>query len=194
MNISGYTSNLLYGETNGMASSTDANGNIIALRQIPTVSIMEQFAPLLGVDMTLKNNFMAKLEIKKDRNIALGLANNQILEIRGSEIVFGSGYKFKKLDLGIKFNGQKIPPSDLNLRLDVSIRNNQTITRKIVENQSQATAGQQMISIKFSGDYKLGKSLSLRAFFDRVVNNPFISTSFPTANTNAGVALRFQLQ
>ena len=28
---------------------------------------MEQFAPLLGVDLTLKNNMSVKFEMKKDR-------------------------------------------------------------------------------------------------------------------------------
>ena len=158
------------------------------------MSIMEQFAPLLGVDITFKNSVMAKLEIKKDRNISLSLANNQITEIKGAELVIGSGYTWKKLQLPIKFNGKKVKASDLVLRLDISIRDNKTITRKIIENQNQATAGQKMTSIKFSGNYKLGKSLTVRLYYDRVMNTPFISTSFPTANTNAGVALRFMLQ
>ena len=80
------------------------------------------------------------------------------------------------------------------MRFDVSIRDNKTITRKIIENQNQATAGQRMISIKFSGDYNITKQLMIRLYFDRITNKPFISTSFPTANTNAGFALRFQLQ
>ena len=61
----------------------DIAGNFIGEKQILTMSIMEQFAPLLGVDMRLKNSVMAKLEIKKDRNISLSLANNQITEIKG---------------------------------------------------------------------------------------------------------------
>ena len=47
-----------------------------------TLNILEQFAPLLGVDLTLSNNMSVKLEIKKDRNISLSLANNQITEIK----------------------------------------------------------------------------------------------------------------
>ena len=89
-----------------------------------------------------------------------------------TELVIGSGYTWKKLQLPIKFNGKKVKPSDLVLRLDVSIRDNKTITRKIIENQNQATAGQKMTSIKFSGNYKLGKSLTVRLYYDRVMNTP----------------------
>ena len=194
-NLSGYTTNLDGKfDSDGNATAVDIAGNFIGQKQILTMSIMEQFAPLLGVDITLKNSVMAKLEIKKDRNISLSLANNQITEIKGAELVIGSGYTWKKLQLPIKFNGKKVKASDLVLRLDISIRDNKTITRKIIENQNQATAGQKMTSIKFSGNYKLGKSLTVRLYYDRVMNTPFISTSFPTANTNAGVALRFMLQ
>ena len=42
-----------------------------------------------------------KLEIKKDRNISLSLANNQITEIKGSKIKFGS-YILGKLSLLLK--------------------------------------------------------------------------------------------
>lgn len=194
-NIGNYTTNLSAKfDNNGNPTETDVKGNLISRKQILTMSIMEQFSPLLGVDMTLKNNMTAKLELKKDRNMSLSLTNNQITEIKGTEIVFGSGYVFKKLQLPIKFQGKQIDPSDLRLTLDVSIRDNKTITRKIVEDQNQPTAGQKMVSIKFNGSYQLSKFLTVRLYFDRVVNTPFISTSFPTANTSAGFALRFQLQ
>ena len=85
-------------------------------------------------------------------------------------------------------------PSDLRMRLDVAVRDNKTIIRKIVENQNQYTAGQTAVTIQFSGDYNLTKQLMLRIYFDRRVNTPHVSNSFPTANTNAGFALRFQLR
>ena len=192
--LSNYTTNLNGRFDNqGNATELDMAGNFISEKQIMSMSILEQFSPLIGMDLTLKNEVMVKLEMKKDRNIALSLSNNQITEIKGSEFVLGSGYTWRKLQLPFKFGNKKIEPSDLRLRLDVSVRDNKTITRKIIENQNQATAGQRMVSIKFSGDYNLSKQLMVRLYFDRIVNTPFVSTSFPTANTNAGFALRFQL-
>jgi cell surface protein SprA len=193
-NMGGYTTNLAFEKNSDGATELDMAGNFISEKQIMNVAITEQFQPLLGANLTLKNGIKGKLEIKKDRNIALSLSNNQITEIKGSELVIGSGYIFKKLQLPFKFNGKKIDPSDLNLDLSISIRDNKTITRKIIENQNQATAGQNMISIKFNGQYNLSKNLMIRAYYDRVVNTPVISTSFPTANTKAGFALRFMLQ
>ena len=193
--LGNYTTNLNgQWDTEGNAIETDIAGNFISQKQIMTINIMEQFSPLLGVDLTLKNNMSVRLEIKKDRNVSLSLANNQITEIKGSEMKFGTGYTWRKLSLPIKIAGKPIDPSDLRTRLDISIRDNKTITRKIVENQNQATAGQRAVTIQFSGDYNITKQLMLRIYFDRRVNTPFVSTSFPTANTNAGFALRFQLR
>jgi cell surface protein SprA len=158
-----------------------------------TASIMEQFAPLINFDATLHNSLILKAEFKKDRNVSLSLANNQITEIKGNEFVIGTGYRFDDVKLPFKIGGKKVK-SNLNTRVDISIRSNKTITRKIIENQNQVTAGQRLISIKCTADYKLGKALSVRAYFDRIVTKPFISTSFPTANTNSGLALRFTLQ
>ena len=67
------------------------------------------------------------------------------------------------------------------------------LSRNIIENTSQATSGQSMYSIKSSIDYDFGKNLNVRLYYDRVVNTPILSTSFPTANTRAGIALRFNL-
>lgn len=189
-NIAGYTTNLNFNQNEAVV---DLNGNVIAQKQIMQVSISEQFAPLLGVDITLKNDLMAKFEFKKDRNIGLGLANAQITEIKGTELTIGTGYTWKKLQLPFKIQGKPLDAKDLVMRLDISMRDNKTIIRKIAEQQNQPTAGQRIVSIKFSASYQLTDKFVVRAYFDRVVNQPFISTSYPTANTNSGIALRFQL-
>ena len=89
--------------------------------------------------------------------------------------------------------GGKRIVSDLNVRADVSIRDNITVIRKVVEEVNQATAGQRTVSVRVNCDYAINERLTLRAFYDRIVNKPVISTSFPTANTNAGLSIRFTL-
>ena len=90
--------------------------------------------------------------------------------------------------------GQKELKSDLNLRADVEIRDNVTVMRKVLEATNEPTAGQRIITIKFTADYVLSDRFNLRLFFDRMVNNqPYIARTFPTYNTNAGFSLRFTL-
>ena len=85
--------------------------------------------------------------------------------------------------------------SDLRLRGDVSIRDNITIIRKLNDDikPNEPTGGQRIVSLKFTADYTLSNKLNLRLFFDRIVTEPKISLSFPTANTNAGVSIRFTI-
>ena len=167
-------------------------GDFESQYQLNSVSISEQFSPLANIDMTWQNSLSTKIEYKKDRTMNLSLANTQLTEISGHEIVLGLGYRFKQVPLNFKFLKKK-PKSDLNVRADVSYRNNQTVIRKAVEDYNQLTAGQNILAIKTSADYVLNEKLNVRLFCDRIVTNPLVSSSFKTANTNAGVSLRFTL-
>ena len=192
--ISNFSTNLAARDNAGNHLRDDSQ-NFIADKQIQQITMSEQFAPFLGVDATWiikKNGLITKLEYKKDRSLALNISNAQITEMRGSEWVFGTGYKFSDVKMPFKFMGKKLK-SDLNFRFDLSIRNSVSISRNIIENTSQATSGQSMYSIKSSIDYNFGKNLNVRLYYDRVVNTPILSTSYPTANTRAGLALRFNL-
>ncbi len=189
MSIGSYQSNLLYQQG---GSVLDAGGNFLPQKQISSVTISEVMHPLLSFDATLQNSLLAKFEYNRDRNLGLGLTNDQVTEVRGKEYVIGSGYRFKNVKFPVQIGG-KTPKSDLNLRVDLSWRQNNTVIRQITQDQNQITAGQDIISIKTSADYVLDQRLNLRIFYERVINKPVISTSFPSANTNFGISLRFTL-
>src|SRR5690606_5166166 len=74
---------------------TDNNGDLLPDFQVGAVVIAEQFAPLVGFNVKLKNSMSIRLEYKKSRNLTLGLTNNQITETLGTEWVVGSGYIIK---------------------------------------------------------------------------------------------------
>ncbi len=188
-NIGNYQTNLLFVEG---AGELDAAFNYIPERQISVVTITEVMRPLLGADVTLQNSLLAKFEYNRDRNLSLSISNYQVTEVRGKEYVFGTGYRFKNVKFPITIGGNR-PKSDLNLRVDVSIRQNNTVIRKMQEGQNQVTAGQNITSIKASADYVISQRLNVRLFYERVVNKPVISTSFPSSNSNFGLSLRFTL-
>ncbi|MFI5204060.1 MAG: cell surface protein SprA, partial [Flavobacteriales bacterium] len=199
LNVSNYITNLLGAtDTDGFLIAKDVSGNFINHRQINVITISEQFTPLIGVDikwkMSSKDNrgLITKVEIKRDRNLTLSLTNNQLTEIRSKEYVFGTGYTFSKVKLPFKI-GNKALESDLDCRADVSIRDNITVTRKIVENYNQPTSGQTLISIKTSITYSIQSNIQIRLFFDKTVTDPKVSTSFRTSNANSGLAIRLTL-
>jgi cell surface protein SprA len=79
------------------------------------------------------------------------------------------------------------------MKVDLSFRKNETIIRRIVEGVSQSTGGTNIISIKVSADYVINERINIRLFYDRIINKPVVSNSFPTTNTNAGISLRLTL-
>jgi cell surface protein SprA len=187
-------------DDNGSATARDLNGNFITGRNIQTVTISERFSPLIGFDATWNLNskkagsqgLITKFEIKKDRSATLSLNNNQVTEVLGNEIVVGAGYKFPKVRLPFKI-GKNKPENPLNIRFDFTFRDNLTVIRKVVEATEQATAGQKVISIKSSIDYNIGANLMVQFYYDQVITNPKIATSYPTGNMSTGIRFRFNL-
>jgi cell surface protein SprA len=173
-NLGSYQSNLLYDPEGAV---TDAAGNFIPARQITVVTITEAMRPLINFDATLQNSLLAKFEYNRDRAVSLSLSNQQVTEVRGVEYVIGSGYRFKNVKFPFAIGNSK-PKSDMNLRVDLSLRRNNTVIRSMQQLTNQVTAGQNIISIKTSADYVISQRLNVRAFYEKVINKPVISTSF----------------
>ena len=193
-NIGSYVSNVHYQEDNGYPSAKDILENYIAKDEIDQISISEQFSPLISIDATMHNSIMVKLEIKKSRNLGMSFSNNQLTETTSNEYVIGSGYRIPNVEFAIKSGGKTHDlKSDLNLKADISIRSNKTVLRKLVENFDQISAGQRIISINLSADYMITTNFMIRLFFDKIITDPFVSSIFPNANTNAGFSFRFTL-
>jgi cell surface protein SprA len=195
-NVGSFLTNLDYNTSafgDGFSYFRNSLGNFVGPYDINSVSITEQFAPLINMDITWINDFETRAELKSSRNLALSFANNQLTEVLSKEMSFGIGYRFTRMDLIIKTKkSQKAYSNDLNIRADVSFTKNLAVLRKLVEDNSQATAGQNNITIKTTADYQLSDRFQLRLYYDRIVNKPLIG-SFNTSNTNFGVSFRFTL-
>ena len=56
----------------------------------------------------------------------------QVADARSDELVIGAGYRFDNVQIIVRSGGaQKALKSDLNVRLDLSIRDNKTLARKL---------------------------------------------------------------
>lgn len=190
--VNSFSRNLLYEENDGAAFNRDTVGNFIPRYDFQQVTVSEQLSPLIGVDMTWKNSLQTRFEIRRDRTLTLAYSNVQITEVRGVEYVIGFGYKIKKVKFPFR-TGPKPITADLSLRCDVNMRNNTTILRKAIEGTNQPSAGSRTLGFKFSADYPINERFNIRAFYEYNSNNPFVSSSYPTANTNAGFSVRFTL-
>jgi cell surface protein SprA len=195
--VGSYSYNIRYGEKDGFAYVVNDAGNFIPKEEIQVVTINEQFSPLIRFDMTWVNSFTTNLEVRKTRNLAFAFANNQLTEINTTEYVAGVGYRFKNIRInfsGLTGGARKAKSqSDLNVRLDFSLRQNKTVLRRVDEDINQISTGQQMVSINFSADYNLTKQFNIRFYFDKTINSPYVSNQYRTSNTKGGLALRFNL-
>ena len=194
--IGNFRSDIRYRERDGYQIARDmASGNYISEFEIAQVSIAEQFSPLINIDMTWRNSLITRFELRKTRNIAMSFANNQLTDTRSNEIVIGGGYRFQDLSFNMiqAGGGRQQVQSDLVLRLDVSIRENRTVLRKLVEDVDQISTGQEVISINTSAEYQISPRVQFRFFFDRIVTNPFVSNQFRNTNTHGGFSFRFML-
>ncbi|MFO7575366.1 MAG: cell surface protein SprA [Bacteroidales bacterium] len=193
--IGSYNTNLAYDEgLEGVNRIRDMQNNYISAFDINVVTINEQFSPLINIDMNWKNSLTTRIEFKKSRTITLNLTSNQIADIRNDEMVLGIGYRFSDVQIVVRSGGVQRPlRSDLTVRIDVSMRDNKTMARKLIEEVNQPVAGQKMMRFGATADYVLSDRFNLQIFADHSRNNPFVANTFPTSNTNAGFSLRFTL-
>lgn len=188
----------MYDDDNGdgwPVSRDPLSNNYISQYQIDAVTIAEQFSPLIGVDMTWNNSILSDFKINKTRNLSLCFDNNQLTEITSNEYIIGLGYRIKNVVLPLKLGNGKTKKlkSDVNLKSDVSFKTNKTVLRELVQDVNEISSGQRIISINVSADYMISQKFTIKLFFDKIINNPFVSSQFPNSNTNAGISLRFSL-
>ncbi len=191
--ITSFSNNLEY-NANDPYAETDIVGNYFNKTLFTNVNLLEEFSPLIKVDMKMKNSFSFSGRINKDRGLTLNFNNNTITQIKGTEYVIGIGYRIKDLKMRFKFGGEDTKlKGDLNLRADVSLRDNITIIRAIDQDNNQVTGGQRLLSLKFFADYAVSKSLTASFYFDQSSSQYAISTTFPRQSVSSGLSVRYVL-
>ncbi len=218
--VGSYSSYSTYMEyMNGLGFITDAttgNPTPSSMFNVSTVSINEAFSPLLGIDMTFQNNLTCKLEYRTTRVLSLSMTSIQINEATSHDWVVGMGYKINNFNL---FGGRKRRTvkgkrtaadsksntqtstrnssgfnTDLNLRLDISLRKQASICRDIASMTSSASSGNTAFKLSFSADYTLSRMLTMSFYYDRQTNTPLLSSSsYPTTTQDFGLSLKFSL-
>ena len=81
----------------------------------------------------------------------------------------------------------------MNIRADVTYRQLLSVTRKVNEETSDVTGGQDGLSLKFSADYMLSDRFNIKMFYDFNSNTPKTARAFKTSTGNFGVSIRFTL-
>jgi cell surface protein SprA len=78
------------------------------------------------------------------------------------------GYRFKDVILlrGFAENPSEIIKGDINIKGDLSYRNNQTIVRYLDYDNNQLAGGQNIWSLKITADYSFSRNLTAIFYYD----------------------------
>lgn len=193
--INQFNTNLAFNrdtDSNSETAQIDQAGNFLNPTLFGSVTLTEQFTPLLRLDFEMKNSIKILAEVKRDRALGLSFDNNILTEIKGDEYVLGLGYRIKDLTFVTNFGGKrKVLKSDLNFKADLSLRRNETIIRFLDIDNSETTAGQDIYGLQFTIDYALSKNLTALFFYDHTFSTFAISTAFPQTTIRSGFTLRY---
>jgi cell surface protein SprA len=197
--INQFRSNLDYKEGNPDLDFSSQNPNVFDQSNnykneflYSNINLMEQFSPLFKLDFEMKNSVKILAEVKKDRLLSLSFDNNLLTEVQGNEYVFGFGYRVKDLRIRSSLAGaRQIIKSDLNMKLDLSVRNNKTIIRYLDIDNNQVTSGQTIWNFKYSADYDFSRNLTGIFYFDYSFSEYAISTAFPQTTIRSGFTMRY---
>lgn len=202
--VGSFTSSLEYGaafvELNSPLGKYQApdrvneNNEFIPINVINQVSIAERFSPLIGINLRTTNNITLRADYNRERNLTLNLSNTELTETQSQNIVIGLGYTTRNLKLPFKNRQgkQTVLTNDINFRVDVTVRDTETIQRKL-DDVNTITAGNINIQIKPTISYVANRRLNILIYYERNVNQPKVSSSFPRTNTTFGFQLRYNL-
>ena len=193
--INQFTTDLKY-DRNLNTSPEDAqfnqSGNFLTPTLFSNMNLVEQFSPLVRIDFEMRNSLKVLTEIRRDRAISLSFDNNLMTEIKGNEYIVGLGYRLKDITFATRIGGKKtILKSDLNIKADVSLRQNETIVRYLDIDNNQTTAGQDIYGVSLKADYALSKNLTAIFYYDHSFATYAISTAFPQTTIRSGLTLRY---
>jgi cell surface protein SprA len=179
---------------NSSVGARDVNDDYINPYTFAQVGYVEAFSPLLGIDVTMRNNFQFGLQYNKMRTLLLGLVNHTLTEDSNTEYVVRLGYIVRNFRLGnmaTTRRGGRGKGSDLNIRGDISLRDSRTSIMNILLDDSQVTGGQKLMNIKLAADYNVSENLNLRVFYEQMTSKYKISTAFPLSTIRAGISATF---
>ena len=177
---------------------------------LPSIVMEEQFSPLIGIDVKMKNDMNFSFSYSKRRSLAMGFISYELAETRSTTVDFGFDWKLKNVRLGFLpgFNnaakkkkassskpGTEKLGNDLDILFDVSFSDNITLNHLLdQETGARPTRGSKDITISPALSYDVNKNVNLRFFVDYRRQEPYVSNSYIVVNTEGGVTVRIKLE
>ena len=172
---------------------SEVDGKYIPVYVISQVLLSEQFSPLIGINVRTKSRLTARAEYKTKRDLALNISNAQVTELNSKDVSFELGYTKNNLKLPFRSQGRTIVlKNDVTFRMNVTVSDSKTIQRKIAD-LNTITNGNVNFQLRPNVSYVVNQKLTLQAYFERTINEPQITNSYPRTTTRFGIQVRFSL-
>lgn len=176
------------------ASVGDSNQNFRPINVVSQVSIVERFAPLIGITIRTKSNMSFTFRYNRDRTVTLNTGSNrQLTEQQNQDLTFSYGYTKSNLTLPFLYRGREIIlKNDIQFRADFTFRESATIQR-LLDGRNTVTLGTINVQFRPNISYQVNQRLNVQVYFQFQLNIPKNSSSFRQETTSFGVQVRYSL-
>jgi len=102
LTVNSYNTDIFYDDDNPYDTNNDnynLNFNYTARFEIPQVVINEQFQPLFGIEVKLKNEMTFKADYKNSRTLSMSFIDYQLSESKSTGYTAGFGYRIKNVNI-----------------------------------------------------------------------------------------------
>src|SRR5690606_31711906 len=120
---------LLYGDFLGVGfpSFIDSNsGNFVPFFQVPNITTTQNFSPIAKVEIQMKSGLSVSFEYNRSKMMSLSMIDYQISQTKSSELKVGFGHRIRGLSLPFTIFGVDRLENDLNIRMDLGIKDDLT--------------------------------------------------------------------
>jgi cell surface protein SprA len=153
------------------------------------------------LDMTFKNQMQFKFQYAKQRILSLSLVDFQLSETRSSQLTIGAGYRkkglklptFIKLPKALSKDGTSKFDNEMDFRFDFSVTDNVTVNNQLDQLAVFPTSGSRQITLSPTLNYTLSKKVNIKLYYTRNKIIPYVSSTPPITNVQAGVDVRISL-
>ena len=188
--------------------------------EIPSVVISEAFRPLIGIDIKTTGDLSLNVDYSVERGLSFTMIDYQLIEQNSKELTMGFGWRIKNVVMpfrkktttrtkapttpdatapaatgsrGRKKNAAK-KGNDLNLKFDLSYRNDFTDQHVLDQLQKVTTRGAETLRFDNTAEYEVNDRVTLRAFFNYSRTIPAVSESYPITTARGGITIRLALK
>ncbi|MEO0895153.1 MAG: cell surface protein SprA [Bacteroidota bacterium] len=169
---------------------------------IQGVQISEQFSPLIGISLTMKNGLTGQIDYKRSRQLTLNVGNLQVIESRNEDFAINFRYRKDKLNWFFRAFGRDFDlQNTANFSLQMTYRSNYEVNRRIPGDRvgaeadffEQTTRGSENLIFEPSIEYAVNTRLNIKAFFTYNLTNPYTAQTYRNIFSSGGIQLRFSL-